>query len=201
MKIDAVFLDVGGVVLEIDWSRTFEALGVQDKDRRKKVLKRLSAWGRFHDFERGKVSVPDFFQDLCGLFQVNLEYSFLQEAWNRLIVGNLPGIESVFDLCQGRVPVFALSNTNIVHYEHMAATFPISARFERFFSSFEVGARKPEREIYSKVAEKAKVDPHRSLFIDDLSVNVEAARSVGFLAHQSVNSPKETVDILTKYLQ
>jgi putative hydrolase of the HAD superfamily len=45
--------------------------------------------------------------------------------------------------------------------------------------SFEVGAVKPEPEIYLRCLESLGVEPAEALFVDDRRVNVEAARALG----------------------
>ena len=42
------------------------------------------------------------------------------------------------------------------------------------------GMAKPDRRIYELVVERFGVDPARAVFIDDKTVNVDAARGVGF---------------------
>ena len=39
---------------------------------------------------------------------------------------------------------------------------------------------KPEREIYQALEERYSITPQESVFIDDLEVNVEAARNYGY---------------------
>ena len=46
--------------------------------------------------------------------------------------------------------------------------------------SFNVGFRKPEKEIYIKAAKVAKSKPNECFFIDDLRDNIQVAKEVGF---------------------
>jgi FMN phosphatase YigB (HAD superfamily) len=52
--------------------------------------------------------------------------------------------------------------------------------FERTALSFEIGALKPDREIYTAAAEMAGVDPEEIFYTDDCPANVEGAQAVGF---------------------
>jgi len=54
--------------------------------------------------------------------------------------------------------------------------------FDAVVISGEVGARKPEREIYLIAAERLDVEPQECVFVDDLLQNVEGARAVGMEA-------------------
>lgn len=82
---------------------------------------------------------------------------------------------------QGRYTLALLSNTNELHYRQFRGQFAdVLDRFDRLFVSHEMRIRKPALEIYRRVSEWAKVAPSECLFVDDLPVNVEAARACGW---------------------
>lgn len=56
--------------------------------------------------------------------------------------------------------------------------------FDLVIDSSEVGMRKPEHEIYHLTCEKLGVAPDRASFVDDIPMNVDAAREVGLHAIQ-----------------
>ena len=47
------------------------------------------------------------------------------------------------------------------------------------FYSFDLGCRKPDEEIYLKALKLAGAKPEDSLFIDDVMINIDTARSLG----------------------
>ena len=51
--------------------------------------------------------------------------------------------------------------------------------FDYVFLSHEIGLRKPDPAAYQHVVETMKVDPEKSVFIDDDPENVEAATQLG----------------------
>jgi len=51
--------------------------------------------------------------------------------------------------------------------------------FEKAFYSHEIHARKPDLEAYEKVIELSGVEPHETLFVDDLEKNILAAKKAG----------------------
>lgn len=91
--------------------------------------------------------------------------------------------EAMLDLVErlsavNRVMLF--SNTNREHWEYLvASTNGRLGRLEAYLS-FEIGEAKPSLQSFRTVAARAGITPARSLFIDDLRANVEAARQVGF---------------------
>ena len=78
--------------------------------------------------------------------------------------------------------VMLFSNTNKEHWDFLVgATNGRLGRFEAYLSH-EIGATKPSLRSFQVVAEKAGIDPGRSIFFDDLIDNVEGARRAGFQA-------------------
>jgi FMN phosphatase YigB (HAD superfamily) len=74
------------------------------------------------------------------------------------------------------------SNTNEEHWDFLLrATDGRLQRLEPYLSH-EMGCTKPSLRSFEIVAEKAGVDPARSIFFDDLMANVEGARRAGFQA-------------------
>ncbi len=81
-----------------------------------------------------------------------------------------------------------LSNTNALQWNGMISRWPLSQLFEDRlrFLSFELGAVKPDPEIYALVIERLPVPPAHVLFLDDNPLNVEAAHEAGLRAEQAV---------------
>jgi FMN phosphatase YigB (HAD superfamily) len=196
----AVFLDIGGVILEIDWKRPFEFAGIFDERRRKELIESFHGSELFHMFERGEIPAEDFltgFNDLMGVHHPN---TFWEQAWHSLIVGELDGVNEIFDLLNGHVPVYGLSNTNVLHYRYMMAKFPVLKRFRRVLASHELAARKPDAAFFLKACEELKLGPNEVLFVDDTEENIEGARRVGIKAQRTVNSVRETIEFLRQHL-
>jgi FMN phosphatase YigB (HAD superfamily) len=192
----AVFLDVGGIILQIDWNRPFQFAGVNDPRRRHELIAAFEGWKVFQLFEKGKISSEQFFAEFNSFLGMNRSPKFWQEAWEQILIGPLLDVEMIFDALSGKIPICAVSNTNIVHYDYQIRHFPLMARFDRYFTSFELGERKPSTEFFLKAAKAVGFEPNEILFVDDMLENVAAARRIGFHSAQTVNSPRETLDFL-----
>jgi FMN phosphatase YigB (HAD superfamily) len=59
-----------------------------------------------------------------------------------------------------------------------------AASFETIVDSLDIGLRKPDTRAYAAAVELLDVDPGRTLFIDDLEVNVRGARAAGLQGHR-----------------
>jgi putative hydrolase of the HAD superfamily len=76
---------------------------------------------------------------------------------------------------------FAMLTNNVREWEPMWRTkLPVDEIFETVVDSGFVGLRKPDRAIYGLVLERLQLPAGECVFVDDLAVNVEAARELGF---------------------
>jgi putative hydrolase of the HAD superfamily len=76
---------------------------------------------------------------------------------------------------------FAMLTNNVREWEPLWRTkLPVDEIFETVVDSGFVGLRKPDRAIYELVLERLDLPAEACVFVDDLAVNVEAARALGF---------------------
>jgi putative hydrolase of the HAD superfamily len=75
---------------------------------------------------------------------------------------------------------FALCTNNVREWEPLwRPKLPIDELFEVVVDSAFVGTRKPEPEIYAITLERLGLPGEACAFVDDLAVNIDAAREVG----------------------
>jgi putative hydrolase of the HAD superfamily len=89
--------------------------------------------------------------------------------------------EDVLELlrhAQAHVPVVLVTNATL-SLEADLAWLGLTHFADEVVSSARVGVAKPDRRIYQIAAERAGVPPHRCLFVDDRTENVEAAVNLG----------------------
>jgi putative hydrolase of the HAD superfamily len=81
----------------------------------------------------------------------------------------------------GRGVRLALLTNNVREWEPLWRTMlPIDEIFETVVDSGFVGLRKPDPAIYALVLERLGLPAQACVFVDDLDVNVAAARELGF---------------------
>ena len=195
MSIDALLLDIGGVILTVDWKRSFHTLFPKCSNY-DETLSQISNWDVFHSFECGKISPEKFHQLITNKFNSKLIFSEFCIGWNACLVAPLK--ESCSRFSQANVPIYALSNTNKIHLAYFTKQWNFSF-LKKIIASNKIGYRKPSNEFYITALKMLGLDAGQALFIDDLPQNVEAAKSIGLHAHISVNSAQMSNEILTKY--
>lgn len=192
--IKTIFFDIGGVLLEIDPERTArhwsEHAGVPLEMVRESFPMEIH-----HQYERGRLSDREFFRAVkAAIPRANgLDETAFWEGW-RLLVGGETGASAILKRLLPEYNVWLLSNTNPRHIlEDVAHRYSFFKAVKGAIYSYEVGARKPEPEIFWRALEISGSKPEESLLIDDVEVNVEQAWRLGFktIRFVSVDDLKE----------
>ena len=108
-------------------------------------------------------------------------------TWNK-IIGDYPAHRiNLLKSLQKHYRLFVLSNTNEIHYKHYISKFreefnsEFESLFEKAYWSFQIGKRKPDKNIYEFVIEHSGLIPEETLFIDDSLQNIEPANEIGIV--------------------
>ncbi|HKT12689.1 MAG TPA: HAD hydrolase-like protein [Terriglobia bacterium] len=138
-------------------------------------------------YESGKLSSGSFYREMSSLLKITLPYQSFCAEWSSIFdldsTVDLPFLSS---LARDYVLVL-VSNTNEIHFDFMQQQYPVLRAFHRFALSFQVGAAKPAREIYSAALKMAQVDASEVFYADDIKSYVDAALDLGFRAAQVRN--------------
>jgi epoxide hydrolase-like predicted phosphatase len=188
--IKSVIFDIGRVVLPIDWDRVVETLGLT-RDAGHRLAHLVSTGHHYDSYERGDISTEEFFLGFEREYGLSHHPEKLKEAWLALLLPPFPGLGAVLKSLKNRAEVYALSNTNEAHYDHFSKKFEIFEHFHQLFASHHLQARKPEPQIYQSVLIRIQRQPHEVLFLDDLQVNIDAARDLGMNAERVENSVEQ----------
>ena len=141
-----------------------------------------------YELERGRITETDFLGALRGELAVELghepELHRFADVYFEALDVNEPMI-GVMRAARSRGYRMALLTNNVREWEaHWRAMVPVDEIFEVIVDSAFVGLRKPEPEIYELTVERLGegVGPSDCLFVDDVEVNVDAARHFGMRA-------------------
>ena len=180
MVIKHIFFDIGGVLLEIDHVRSLQYWS-DCIDLSIDVIKDHFPYEVHEQYEIGKLTDHEFFRAMKdALPQPNcLKEDDFWRGWNKLIVAETETVK-LLPLLKQSYNVYLLSNTNPRHIKHeVDKRFSFQKNVDRAFYSFDLGCRKPDEEIYLKALKLAGAKPEDSLFIDDVMINIDTARSLG----------------------
>ena len=186
MKIKTIALDLGGVVVAINFEqavRHFEEIGVPDV---RSFLNPFQQGGFFGDLEGGRIDAEEFRQELSRQTGREMTYEECRYACMGFI-DHVPrrNLEAVRALREKGWRVVLLSNTNpYVMKWAMSPAFDgnghsLREYFDECYLSYECKMMKPAAEFFQLVLDREQVAPDELLFVDDGQRNIEAARALG----------------------
>ena len=177
--ITTLFLDIGGVLLNNGWDRglrrkaaeTFR-LDYEEMDERHHLT--------FGTYEEGKLSLYEY------LYQVIFynERSFTMEEFTAFMFDQSRAFPEMIEFIRKLKERFnlrtvAVSNEGRELTIHRIKKFELGTFIDMFISSCFVHYRKPDVDIYRMALDIARVHPSKVVYIDDRSIFVEVANSLG----------------------
>jgi len=178
--IELVLFDLGGVLIDFGGVEPMKALsGIETDDE---LWERWLTCRWVRNFERGHCSPDEFAAGMVSDWQLDLSADDYLDAFSNWPGGPLPGARELVAEVRSKVPTGCLSNTNSIHWDTHFARWPLLGEFDQRFLSYEVGAVKPDRELFEIVASAIGSPPERTVFLDDNTLNVDAAVEFGFRA-------------------
>jgi putative hydrolase of the HAD superfamily len=191
-RIEAIVSDFGGV-LTTPLMGSFLALqdehGVSVEDFGK-AMRAAAAAGDgeipLFKLERGDITEPEFLEALRDGLEPLLGHRphlhRFREVFFAALDPNEPMIELMREIKISGRRMAVLTN-NVQEWEPLWRTMlPVDEIFEMVVDSGYVGYRKPEKQIYEITLERLGLPAEACLFIDDLEINIDAARELGFAA-------------------
>lgn len=195
--IKNIIFDLGGVLLNIDYSKTIEGfavLGLADPER---AFSEEIQSSLFQKLECGMISNRDFLNQLRTRIP-KASLSEIENAWNAMLLDFPAHRFQRLKRLSAHYRLFVLSNTNRIHLKAFKIIIDKSVGWQNFQALFDgicyshvLKVRKPNAAIFRKVISLYSLHPADTLFIDDTEAHVIAAASLGIRAIHL----KDSVDI------
>ena len=203
--IKTIFFDIGGVLIDIHPERTYQYLS-DSADVEVSMVKESFPWDAHDQYERGIINNEDWFitykeslpQPCC------LKRSDFWNAW-KLLLGEEKNTVNILEALNKQYSIWLLSNTNPKHIQdEIEKRYLFPSLINGAVYSFDVGVRKPEKEIYEIAMQRANANPQECLFIDDLLENIQAAKQIGiegihFISSEQLKQELVRLGIINEY--
>jgi len=181
------FFDLGNVLVRLHWERLSEGLflhsnlSTRDFER---VWQNAGPGGPDQiPYELGRIDRKTFLESLLRTFRA--EVCPIQEA-ELLYTSIFSRIDESFSLLERLRTeghrLILLSNTSEIHFEAVERAWGVSAFFDDMVLSYREGVMKPDAVFFDRALKHAGTTREPMLFLDDLPVNVNAARKAGLPA-------------------
>ena len=181
MQIKAIIFDMGNVLLNYDALKAARRFSKVCGAPFSKIWAHFFISPTEKAYTRGEISSYEFYRHAKKALHLPIPYKTFCRTWNDIFWENR-GMESLLVRLKRRYPLYLISNTNKMHFDHIRKKFKILKHFTKTFPSHEVGCRKPEPKIYRKVIRSIKLRADQTVFIDDMPKFVEGAKKVGMHA-------------------
>lgn len=184
--IKAIFLDLGGVIVDLDFNAAVKAF--KENVGFERICEFLDSYvqkGFIAEMERGDIGEQEFYEK-CRLYcRPSASDKELSDSFNALLIGIKPEKVDYLRELSSRYPLYMLSNINPIAMRHCCGLFdkaglPVNECYKDLFLSYEMKMMKPGHEIFLESARRAGFEPSDILFIDDSPANVAAAAELGF---------------------
>jgi HAD superfamily hydrolase (TIGR01509 family) len=194
-KIKALIFDFGGVLVRMVDDRPRLMLAEQLQI----PLSHLDDLIFFSDSarraSRGEIKVGQHWMavgDALGIPSEEMP-GFLEQYWSADDV-NWELLDFIKSL-RPRYKIGLLSNAWDDLRQTMHERWNMDILFDDLIISAEVGIVKPDPRIYQLAVQRLGVRPEESVFVDDMLINVEAARQQGLAAIQFLDTPQTLADL------
>jgi putative hydrolase of the HAD superfamily len=194
-----VVFDAGGVLLEWNPPRVIAQM-YPDPGVQAQIREFIFEHPDWHEFDRGTLTAETattHFARLSGRSPDEVRELIRATAESlRPIDGTIRLLEQ---LARAQVDLYLLSNMPMSTFEILSKRFAFFSHFKHLVISGAILLLKPEPAIYKHLVETTGIVPGESVFIDDLTRNVVAARECGLHAIQ-FTSPEQCRAELRSYL-
>jgi putative hydrolase of the HAD superfamily len=203
-NIEAIIFDLGGVLINLDYNKTvieMKKLGI-DLDFSKANQNEL-----FDLLEEGKIEPEKFLEELQSSTKNEVSYDQITIAWNSILLDFPTNRLKLLKELRKEFPLYLFSNTNAIHIAEVNSILSkehgipnLSGFFDHVYLSHELGLRKPKVEAFQAIIDEQKLNPKRTLFIDDSIQHIEGARNAK-LVSEHLELQNEDIHGLLKRLK
>jgi glucose-1-phosphatase len=184
-EIKNIVFDLGGVIINIDPSRTVAAFSEITGKGLDEISERIKIFNLYYRYEVGELDDDGFRNLIRDFIGAPIEHKLIDTAWNALLLDIPVERIKIIRSLKEKYRLFLLSNTNSIHFKEVENILSSTTGdsfynlFEKVYLSYEIGMCKPDKEIYQYVLKDTNLNPQETLFIDDNLKNVEAASELG----------------------
>ncbi len=181
MAYRAVIFDLGGVVI----GSPLHAIAAYEREHGvpagciNRVVVDTAPVGAWSRLERGELTMEEFYPAFdadCAAAGVVISARALMQRVAQSVAPR-PAMLNAIRVIRARGLLAAAITNNWVAED--GGTSVLRPHFDVFIESAAVGIRKPDPRIFHLACDELEVTPQESIFLDDIGLNLKAARALG----------------------
>jgi putative hydrolase of the HAD superfamily len=188
-QIEVILFDVGGVLVELRGIPTM----LHWLDHRMGMEELWAVWlssPAVREFETGRCAPDKFAAQIIRELSLPVDQQEFLDAFARWPASLYPGALDVVRSVPERFTRATLCNTSVLHWSRVLNDFELGTVFHHHFASHLTGRIKPDAEAFEHVVDTLRCKPSQVFFLDDNTLNVDAAKRCGMHAMR-VQGPSE----------
>ena len=134
------------------------------------------------EFETGRIAAEEFAVAVTAEFRLPVNPQQFLASFSSWVTGLYPGTLEMLAQIPSSYQRAVLSNNNVLHWARVIDDLKLGPAFGHHFVSHLTGRIKPDPDAFQHVVEALGCRPEQVLFLDDNTLNVEAARRFGMQA-------------------
>lgn len=172
-----VVFDIGWVFVHLDHQPFLDFLSAHGADAPdlQSVLARIA----LDDHECGRMDGRGLLERCAALAERPMSLEAAHASWVDMFELQPRMVELAHRLSE-RYRVYLLSNIGDLHWSHLSREYQLHRIGHGALPSFVAGVMKPDEGIYVEAERRFSLTPAETVFIDDRTENIAAARSRGW---------------------
>ncbi|MBY9015719.1 MAG: HAD family phosphatase [Candidatus Lokiarchaeota archaeon] len=183
MTIKCIIIDLGDVIIDLDFSRFFNDVITPSPLNKPQTPIMLEFFRQSDIYHQGKITDEEFYKQSCEVLGAcALDQTQFFDSFNSIIDKlNLEMVDLIKQIkLLNCFKLICMSNINSSHWNYLKKLkWDIWEIFDEFILSHEIHLTKPDPKVFELAIKKAGCKPKEILFIDDGLNNVRSARDLG----------------------
>ena len=178
--IKTVIFDIGNVLADFSWEPFYRSFGFSEEvfEKLKNATVKSPEW---NELDRGAWTTEEIINAfIANDPSVEQEIRLVFEDVNAMVTKREYAVTWIKHLKAEGYQVLYLSNFGEMTRAHCQDALEFMTYTDGGIMSYEVKLIKPDAAIYQALIDKYDLKPEECVFVDDLLINVEAAKALGF---------------------
>lgn len=176
--MDIVF-DIGNVICEWNPQKLVATVFSCEKDRIE-AIEKIIGHEDWLKLDKGTLSLDEAISRAARRCHISEEgVKKLYEETPRSLVPIPATINVIMDLSKKGYSLYVLSNMHEHAFDYLFTTYDIWSYFSGIVISSQIKSIKPEPEIFEYLFRTYNLIPNKTVFLDDMEQNIEAAEKFG----------------------